>query len=122
MAQVSDRPWLPGTAEAVGIYVHIPFCRAICPFCTLYHRPSLTGLRRTAGVLLETIESRYGISVMENFGDELQPFMELGLVRHSHGVLKLTEGEEMGQYRQEGAWRGVRRSRALARRDDLETA
>ena len=29
---------------------------------------------------------------MDNFGDNLQLFMDLGLVRHSQGVLRLTEG------------------------------
>ena len=50
-----------------------------------------TGLRRAAGVSLEDVEKRYGVSVMDRYGEKLQPFVDLGLVRVSGDVLQLTE-------------------------------
>jgi oxygen-independent coproporphyrinogen-3 oxidase len=50
-----------------------------------------TGLRRAAGVSLKDVEERYGVSVMDRYGEKLQPFVNLGLVRVSGGVLQLTE-------------------------------
>jgi oxygen-independent coproporphyrinogen-3 oxidase len=50
-----------------------------------------TGLRRTDGISLEAVETRYGVSVLERYGKELDTFMDLGLVQVSGGQMKLTE-------------------------------
>jgi oxygen-independent coproporphyrinogen-3 oxidase len=50
-----------------------------------------TGLRRVGGISLESVEARYGISVLDRYGKDLRPFMDLGLVRVSEGFLRLTE-------------------------------
>jgi len=50
-----------------------------------------TGLRRVQGVSLEEVQKRYGVSVMDRYGDKLQPFVDLGLVDVSDGVLRLSE-------------------------------
>ena len=50
-----------------------------------------TGLRRAEGVSLRKVETRYGVSVMKRYGEKLQPFVDLGLVRVSDGNLRLTE-------------------------------
>jgi oxygen-independent coproporphyrinogen-3 oxidase len=50
-----------------------------------------TGLRCVDGVSLEAVETRYGVSVMERYGEELSTFIELGLVQVSGGTMKLTE-------------------------------
>jgi oxygen-independent coproporphyrinogen-3 oxidase len=50
-----------------------------------------TGLRRAQGVSLREVERRYGVSVMDRYGERLRPFVDLGLVQVSDGVLQLTE-------------------------------
>ncbi len=50
-----------------------------------------TGLRRVQGVSLQEVEKRYGVSVMDRDGDKLRPFVDLGLVDVSDGVLRLSE-------------------------------
>ena len=50
-----------------------------------------TGLRRVQGVSLREVEKRYGVSVMDRYGDRLKPFVDLGLVDVSGGVLRLSE-------------------------------
>lgn len=50
-----------------------------------------TGLRRAQGVSLEGVEARYGVSVLDRYGERLRPFIDLGLVEVSEGVLRLTE-------------------------------
>ena len=45
----------------------------------------------TDGVSLEAVETRYGVSVLERYGKELDTFMDLGLVKVSSGQMKLTE-------------------------------
>ena len=50
-----------------------------------------TGLRRVQGVSLREVEKRYGVSVMDRYGDRLKPFVDLGLVDVSDGVLRLSE-------------------------------
>ncbi|HLE22340.1 MAG TPA: oxygen-independent coproporphyrinogen III oxidase, partial [Vicinamibacteria bacterium] len=42
-------------------------------------------------VSLRKVETRYGVSVMKRYGEKLQPFVDLGLVRVSDGNLRLTE-------------------------------
>ncbi len=49
-----------------------------------------TGLRLTAGIDLELIESRYGVHVWRRYGDELQPFVDGGLLIYDGGGLRLT--------------------------------
>ena len=50
-----------------------------------------TGLRRAQGVSLREVEKRYGVSVMETYGEKLQPYVDLGLLHVTDEVLKLTE-------------------------------
>ena len=50
-----------------------------------------TGLRRVQGVSLREVGKRYGVSVMDRYGDRLKPFVDLGLVNVSDGVLRLSE-------------------------------
>ncbi|HEY7697536.1 MAG TPA: radical SAM family heme chaperone HemW [Vicinamibacteria bacterium] len=50
-----------------------------------------TGLRRVQGVSLQEVQKRYGVSVMDRYGERLQPFVELGLVVVSDGILRLSE-------------------------------
>jgi oxygen-independent coproporphyrinogen-3 oxidase len=50
-----------------------------------------TGLRRTAGVSLESVEDRYGVSVLERYGKDLSTFIDLGLIQVSSGFMRLTE-------------------------------
>ncbi len=50
-----------------------------------------TGLRRAQGVSLREVKKRYGVSVMETYGEKLQPYVDLGLLHVTDEVLKLTE-------------------------------
>jgi oxygen-independent coproporphyrinogen-3 oxidase len=50
----------------------------------------LTGLRLTAGVDMEKVGECYGIDVWERFGAELDPFVQLGCLRHDGAQLSLT--------------------------------
>jgi oxygen-independent coproporphyrinogen-3 oxidase len=50
-----------------------------------------TGLRRVQGVSLQEVQKRYGVSVMDRYGEKLQPFVDLGLVIVSDGILRLSE-------------------------------
>tara|TARA_Y100000588_G_C14250560_1_gene923293 strand:- start:563 stop:1693 length:1131 start_codon:yes stop_codon:yes gene_type:complete len=49
-----------------------------------------TGLRLTEGLDLEKIAFKYGIDVMERYGERLRPFLDSGLLVHSDGYLRLT--------------------------------
>ena len=48
------------------------------------------GLRLAAGLDLELIESRYGCSVWRQFGEQLQPFIDSGLLIYDGARLRLT--------------------------------
>jgi len=48
------------------------------------------GLRRLAGIDLAAFESRYGIQILETFGDDLGRLAEAGLVETVAGSLRLT--------------------------------
>jgi oxygen-independent coproporphyrinogen-3 oxidase len=48
------------------------------------------GLRLTAGLDLELVESRYGCDVWQQFGDDLQPFIDDGLLIYDGARLRLT--------------------------------
>jgi oxygen-independent coproporphyrinogen-3 oxidase len=48
------------------------------------------GLRRIQGVDLNQFEARYGIDVWTEYGAELQPLLEAGLVSRDNGCLRLT--------------------------------
>lgn len=50
-----------------------------------------TGLRRVEGVSLEEVKKRYGVSVMDCYGERLKPFVDLGLLVVSDDVLRLSE-------------------------------
>ena len=49
-----------------------------------------TGLRLSRGVDLKLIESRYGVRVWERYGNDLQPFVDEGLLIYDGAALKLT--------------------------------
>jgi oxygen-independent coproporphyrinogen III oxidase len=49
-----------------------------------------TGLRLVDGIDLSAIEMRYGVDVWARFGDELQPFIDAGCLRHEGDALRLT--------------------------------
>ena len=49
-----------------------------------------TGLRLTAGIDLELVNSQYGVDVWREFGDELHRFVEAGLLIYDGGALRLT--------------------------------
>jgi oxygen-independent coproporphyrinogen III oxidase len=49
-----------------------------------------TRLRLTAGVDVELIKSKYGVDVWSEFGGELQPFVDQGLLIYDGGALRLT--------------------------------
>jgi oxygen-independent coproporphyrinogen-3 oxidase len=49
-----------------------------------------TRLRLTEGIDLELVESRYGVDVWRQYGEELKPFVEAGLLIYDDGRLKLT--------------------------------
>ena len=49
-----------------------------------------TRLRLTEGIDLDLVESRYGVDVWRQHGEELQPFVEAGLLIYDHRRLKLT--------------------------------
>jgi oxygen-independent coproporphyrinogen-3 oxidase len=48
------------------------------------------GLRLTRGVDLASIESRYDIDVWRAYGNELQPFVDQGLLIYDGARLRLT--------------------------------
>lgn len=48
------------------------------------------GLRLAAGLDVELVESRYGCSVWRQFGDQLQPFIDNGLLIYDGARLRLT--------------------------------
>jgi oxygen-independent coproporphyrinogen-3 oxidase len=48
------------------------------------------GLRLVKGADLALIESRYKIDVWQMYGDELKPFMDLGLLIYDDAHLRLT--------------------------------
>jgi oxygen-independent coproporphyrinogen III oxidase len=49
-----------------------------------------TGLRLNRGLDPELIESRYGVDVWREYGTELQPFVDEGLLIYDEGGLRLT--------------------------------
>jgi oxygen-independent coproporphyrinogen-3 oxidase len=49
-----------------------------------------TGLRLVRGIDLKLIESRYGVDVWRRWGEELQPFLDEGLLVHDDVGLRLT--------------------------------
>ena len=49
-----------------------------------------TGLRLAAGIHLPAFETRYKIDVWNEFGTELQPFVDTGLLIYDGGSLRLT--------------------------------
>jgi oxygen-independent coproporphyrinogen-3 oxidase len=48
------------------------------------------GLRLAAGVDLGDLEARYGVDTWARYGEELEPFVEAGLLVHESGRLALT--------------------------------
>lgn len=53
----SDRPSIPGARFPAGLYVHLPFCRSICPYCVYPVRTGSPADRRElADLLLDEIE------------------------------------------------------------------
>jgi len=49
-----------------------------------------TGLRLNDGISLKEVELLYGVDVWKEFGDELQPFRDLGWLIYDGGSLRLT--------------------------------
>ncbi|HVZ23184.1 MAG TPA: radical SAM family heme chaperone HemW [Vicinamibacterales bacterium] len=49
-----------------------------------------TGLRLTRGIDLETIMARYGVDVWRRYGEDLQPFVDEGLLIYDVGRLRLS--------------------------------
>jgi oxygen-independent coproporphyrinogen-3 oxidase len=49
-----------------------------------------TGLRLTAGLDLDAIDARYGVSVWDEFGPGLTPFLDAGVLRREGPRLRLT--------------------------------
>jgi oxygen-independent coproporphyrinogen-3 oxidase len=49
-----------------------------------------TRLRLNAGIDLELVNSQYGVDIWSEFGSELQPFVEAGLLIYDGGALRLT--------------------------------
>lgn len=49
-----------------------------------------TGLRLTAGIDLNTVNSRYGVDVWSEFGEELQPFVDQRLLVYDGERVRLT--------------------------------
>jgi len=49
-----------------------------------------TRLRLTEGIDLDLVESRYGVDVWRQYGEELKPFVEAGVLIYDHRRLKLT--------------------------------
>jgi oxygen-independent coproporphyrinogen-3 oxidase len=49
-----------------------------------------TGLRLTSGVDMEAIGKRYGVNVWDQYGRELEPFLESGVLTRMDGRLALT--------------------------------
>ncbi len=49
-----------------------------------------TGLRLAEGLDLRGVKQRYGLDVWAEFGGELQPFVDQGLLIYDHGRLQLT--------------------------------
>jgi oxygen-independent coproporphyrinogen-3 oxidase len=49
-----------------------------------------TRLRLAAGIDVELVKSQYDVDVWREFGDELQPFVEAGLLIYDGGALRLT--------------------------------
>jgi oxygen-independent coproporphyrinogen III oxidase len=49
-----------------------------------------TGLRLNDGVQVEAIAERYSADIWQCYGEQLQPYLEAGLVRYDDGWLRLT--------------------------------
>jgi oxygen-independent coproporphyrinogen-3 oxidase len=49
-----------------------------------------TGLRLTEGLCLEAIAADYGVDVWTRYGEELQPFIEAGLLIYDGAVIRLS--------------------------------
>ena len=49
-----------------------------------------TGLRLTEGVDIEVVGRRYGVDVWGRYGDELQPFIDAGVLLREGPRLRLT--------------------------------
>jgi oxygen-independent coproporphyrinogen III oxidase len=49
-----------------------------------------TKLRLTAGIDVDLVRSRYGVDVWREFGQELQPFVDAGILIYDDGRLRLT--------------------------------
>lgn len=50
----------------------------------------ILGLRRRSGVDLRAFRDRYGVDVLDRYGDQLAPLCEAGLVEIGGGILRLT--------------------------------
>jgi len=50
----------------------------------------MLGLRRRSGVDLRAFRDRYGVDVLDRYGDQLAPLCEAGLVEIGGGILRLT--------------------------------
>lgn len=51
----------------------------------------ITGLRMNRGISKQKFISRFGISIEELYGNELNKFIDLGLISYENGCYKLTE-------------------------------
>ena len=49
-----------------------------------------TGLRLNEGLDLQAVQRRYGLDFLGQFGAELQPFVDQGLLIYDHGCVRLT--------------------------------
>jgi oxygen-independent coproporphyrinogen-3 oxidase len=48
------------------------------------------GLRLNAGVDLDTVKTRHGVDVWAEYGDELRPFVDEGLLNYDGRSLRMT--------------------------------
>jgi oxygen-independent coproporphyrinogen-3 oxidase len=49
-----------------------------------------TGLRLTIGVSLDVVRARYGVDVWDRYGEDLEPFVQAGVLLRSDDRLRLT--------------------------------
>jgi oxygen-independent coproporphyrinogen-3 oxidase len=84
---------LAGTAEyasAIGLGRGAVAERRILSRQDTLEEALFMGLRLAAGIDVELIQSRYGCSVWRQFGDQLQPFIDGGLLIYDGARIRLT--------------------------------
>jgi len=88
----------PAASSQTGIYVHIPFCAAICNYCNFNRGLHDDGLRRRyVDALVADIRSFADLSRRSPTGAEADPSIHTDTIFFGGGTPSLLEPEELGR-------------------------